>query len=76
MASVFKLKGAKKHVIFYTDESGRRRKKVGAIDKGVTLRIARDLENRAAIRREGLIDPREDAYAAHEVRPLAGHLAD
>jgi integrase len=76
MASVFKPKGAKKYVIFYTDESGRRRKKTGATDKGVTQRIARDLENRAALRREGLIDPRDDAFAAHEARPLVVHLAD
>ena len=74
MASVFKPKGSKKYVIFYTDETGRRRKKTGATGKGVTQRIARDLENRAALRREGLIDPREDAYAAHEARRLAEHL--
>ena len=76
MASVFKPKGSKKYVIFYTDEAGRRRKKAGATDKGVTQRIARDLENRAALRREGVIDPREDAYVSHESRALADHLSD
>ena len=76
MASVFRPKGAKKYVIFYVDENGRRRKKTGATDKAVTQRIARDLENRAVLRREGLIDPKADAYAWHEARPLSDHLDD
>jgi site-specific recombinase XerD len=42
----------------------------------VTERIANDIENRVALVREGLIDPRSDAYAAHEAKPLADHLAD
>src|SRR4051812_45115149 len=76
MASVFKPKGKAKYIIFYTDETGRRRKKVGATDKSVTQRIARDLENRVALRREGLIDPAAESYAAHGGRILADHLAD
>ncbi len=76
MASVFKPKGSKKYVILYTDEQGRRRKKSGATDKGVTQRIARDLENQAVLRREGLIDPKADAYRTHEARAIAGHLDD
>ena len=76
MASVFKPKGKAKYVILYQDEQGRRRKKVGATDKGVTQRIAREIENRVALRREGLIDPKADAYATHEARPLSGHLDD
>jgi site-specific recombinase XerC len=76
MASVFKPQGGAKYVILYTDESGRRRKKTGATDKTVTLRIARDLENRVALRREGLIDPAAESYLAHESRPLSDHLVD
>ena len=76
MASVFKPKGKSKYVILYNDEQGRRRKKVGATDKAVTQRIAREIENRIAIRREGLIDRRADAYATHEARPLFVHLDD
>src|SRR4051812_41495925 len=76
MASVFKPKGSTKYVIFYTDENGRRRKKTGATDKAVTQRIARDIENRVALRREGVIDARADALVSHEARPLADHLAD
>ncbi len=76
MASVFKPAGSKKYVILYTDETGRRRKKTGATDKTVTQRIGRDIENRVALRREGLIDPADESYAAHEARPLTDHLAD
>src|SRR5262245_47050655 len=76
MASVFKPKRKTKYVIFYTDETGRRRKKTGASDKAVTERIARDIENRVALRREGLIDRAAETGRNHQVRPLADHLAD
>jgi hypothetical protein len=76
MASIFKPKGKAKYVILYTDENCRRRKKSGATDKTVTQRIARDLENRVALRREGLIDPAAETHANHEARPLADHLVD
>src|SRR3954453_21167021 len=76
MASIFKPKGKTKYVILYTDATGRRRKKVGATDKTVTERIARELENRVALHREGVIDPKAEAYRDHEARPLAEHLND
>src|SRR5262249_37833588 len=76
MASVFKPGGKSKYVIFYTDENGRRRKKTGATDKAVSERIARDIENRVALRREGVVDPRQEAYRDHEARLLASHLGD
>jgi hypothetical protein len=76
MASVFKPQGMSKYVILYHDEHGRRRKKTGATDKAVTQRIARDIENRVALRREGVIDARADALVSHEARPLADHLND
>src|SRR5689334_6405454 len=76
MASVFKPKGKTRYVILYHDEHGRRRKKTGATDKAVTQRIARDLENRVALRREGVIDEKDEAYRDHEARALSGHLAD
>ncbi len=74
MASVFKAKGAKRYTILYHDENGDRRKKAGATDKAVTERIARDIENRVALRREGLIDPKDEAYRTHAGKPLADHL--
>jgi integrase len=76
MSSVFKPKGKTRYVILYHDEHGRRRKKVGATDKAVTQRIARDIENRVALRREGLIDPAAESYVAHEARAVADHLDD
>jgi site-specific recombinase XerD len=76
MASISKPKGKTRYVILYHDETGRRRKKVGTTDKTVAQRIARDLEKRVALRREGVIDAKADALANHEARPLADHLAD
>jgi integrase len=76
MASIFKPKGKTKYVILYMDDNGRRRKKIGATDKTVTQRIARDIENRVALRREGLIDPADESYVAHDARTLSEHLSD
>lgn len=74
VASVFKPKGSKRWVILYHDHNGKRRKKTGATDKAVTERIARELENKILLRREGVIDPKAEAYRDHEARPLAAHL--
>jgi integrase len=74
MASVFKSPGAKKWTILYFDENGVRRKKAGAPDKAVTERIAADIENKVALRRDGLIDPAAERRAAHERTPLKTHL--
>jgi integrase len=76
MASIFKPAGKTKYTILFFDANGRRRKKVGTTDKVVTERIARDLENKVALRREGLVDPKAEAYRDHEARPLADHIAD
>jgi integrase len=75
MASIFKPEGKAKYVIVYTDENGRRRKKTGTADKTVTHRIARDIENRVALRREGIVDPCEEAYARHAAQTLGVHVA-
>jgi integrase len=61
-------------VIIYTDETSRRRKKTGATDKAVSERIGHDLENKVALRRQGLIDPKAESYRYHEANPLAHHL--
>ena len=75
MPSVFKAKGAAKYTILYVGETGRRRKKAGATDKAVTERIARDIENKIALRREGVVDPAAEGYRDHEVRRLSDHIA-
>ena len=74
MASIFKPKGSSKYVIFYFDENGDRRKKAGTTDKTVTERIARDIENRVALRREGVVDPKAEAYRDSQDLPLTDHL--
>ncbi len=76
MASIFKPAGKSKYVILYHDKNGKRRKKTGATDKQVTERIARDLENRIILLKEGTIDPKAEAYRDHEAKPLAAHLVD
>jgi integrase len=76
MASVFKAKGAKRYTILYYDENGKRRKKKGATDKAVSQRIANELENRVALRVEGLIDPAAERFAESERKPIAKHLDD
>ncbi len=74
MASVFKQKDTGKYVIVYRDETGRRRKKIGTKDRAVTERIARHLENKVAMRKDGVLDPKDEAYAAYAAQPLNVHL--
>jgi integrase len=75
MASVFKAKGAAKYTILYVDETGRRRKKAGATDKAVSERIARDIENKIALRREGVVDLAAEGYRDHAACQLSEHIA-
>ena len=81
MASVYKRardrgrKGASWYFA-YADETGRRRTIKGCPDKQATEAMARKLESEADLRRRGVIDPRADAYARHEARPIAEHLDD
>jgi len=75
MSSIFKPKGKRKYVIMYVAENGKRRKKIGTTDKGVTQRIANDLENKVALRKQGLLDCKAEAYRDHENKPLSVHFA-
>jgi integrase len=74
MATTFKPAGRTKYVIEYTNEAGKRCRKAGATDKGVTQRIANDLENNVALRKQGLVDPKDESFRDHEAKPLAHHL--
>ena len=76
MATIYRPAGRKKYIIEYLDENGDRRRKTGATDKTVTERIARDLENKVLLRREGLIDPKAESFKSHDSMPLSDHLAD
>ena len=79
MASVFKKardrqrKGASWYIA-YSDENGRRRMIKGCPDKAATEAMARKLESESELRRRGVIDPKADAYARHEARPMPEHL--
>jgi site-specific recombinase XerD len=74
MASVFKVKGATRYTIVFTDEHGKRRKKRGYTDKRESDRLATELEDRARRIKDGLADPRAEAYRTHEGTPLLDHL--
>jgi hypothetical protein len=81
MASIFKKARDRKRpgaswFIAYVNEYGRRVMVKGCPDKAATEALARKLESEAELRRRGVIDPRTDAYATHEARPLTDHLAD
>jgi integrase len=81
MSSVFKRARDRKRpgsswYIAFSDQNGKRRTMKGCSDKAATEAMARKLESEADLRRPGIIDPRTDAYTAHEARPLVDHLAD
>jgi integrase len=74
VATIFKPVGRSKYVIQYFDENGRRRKKTGATEKAVSERMANDIENKIALRKQGLLDPEAETLRDHEAMPLARHL--
>ena len=77
MASIFKRKGKGSWIIFWFDHEGRRREKSSrTTDKRAAERIAAKLEGDAALRRNGVVDPRADDFASAERRSLQEHLAD
>src|SRR5262245_50454946 len=81
MPSVYKRTRDKKRkgscwYFAYYDEDGRRQVKKGFTDKAATEAYARKLESEAQLRRRGVIDPKADAYAVHDARPMSENLAD
>src|SRR5581483_8577428 len=75
MASV-RRKGGKNYYYRYRDENGKLRERKGSSDRRVTEQLATEAEARVARIKLGMIDPRAEALAAHDARPLAGHLDD
>jgi integrase len=55
MASVFKIDGAKRYTIVWTDENGRRRKKAGYTDRRESERLGEKLEEEARKVKAGLV---------------------
>jgi len=77
MASIFKRDGKGNYLIAWKDHTGRRREKSSkTTDKRAAERIAAKLEGEAALRREGVVDPRQDRFNIHDLVPLATHIAD
>ncbi len=77
MASVFKRGGKGPWIVNYFDADGRRHEKsTRTTDHKVARRIAADLDAKAALRREGLIDPQQDRFAEANRRPLSEHFQE
>lgn len=81
MASVFKLgknkgrKGAVYH-IEYVDYRGKTRRKRAFSDRALSQQLAAKIEREQLLRREGLIDPKQEQIALQQAVPLADHLLD
>lgn len=77
MATVFKRNGKGPWIIQYFDSMGKRREKSSRTnDYRAAERIASKLESDVALRREGVIDSRQDRYAEEARKPLAQHVTD
>ena len=80
MASVFKKGGprSKGHwIIKWADETGRRRERSsGTTDKAAANRIAARIEEDVALRLSGLVDPRDEARAREDRRPITEHVEE
>jgi len=76
MASIYRRRKKGPYYITYFVRPGQRKTVKGCKDKAATEALARKLEADAMLRREGVIDPKNDRYAAAEAKPLKDHLAD
>jgi integrase len=78
MATVFKRPGRKNWIAqwFSHDRTQRFERSTGTTDRKLAERLAQRWENREIERREGLIDVRAEAMAAHQATPLERHLSD
>ncbi len=77
MATIFKRGGKGSFVIQWYDATGRRREKTSrTTDRRAAQRLADKLEADVMLRREGIIDARQDRYSAADRKPLAEHLFD
>ena len=75
--SLFKRNGRGSWVVRWFDHSGRRREaSARTTDRAAAERILSKHIADAALRRDGVIDARDDRYAAAERRPLAEHVSD
>ena len=73
MASVYKRNG--KWIASYLGADGLWRAKTAGTDKGEALRLAAHLENQGRLIRSGIIDPKQQRFAANAKLAIAAHLA-
>jgi len=72
---LFKRDGRGSWIAAWLDHAGKRRERsTRTTDRATAQRILAKWVADAALRREGIIDPRADGYAAHGRRPLAEHV--
>lgn len=81
MARPFKRKSDRKRkdapwYFKYKDAFGEWRTKRGCADLEETKRMANKLNDDARMRREGLVNPKDDLFKVHEQRPISDHLND
>jgi integrase len=77
MASVFRRNGTGPWLVEYFDQHGRRRQKSSrTTDKRAAERIAQKVEADVALRREGVVDARQDRFAEENRKPLAQHVRE
>ena len=76
MATIYRPKGRKTYIIEWFDENNKRHRKSGTSDKSVAKRIAADIENKKALRKEGLIDRAAERFAECDRQSISGHLDD
>jgi len=75
--TLFKRHGRGAWVAQWYDYAGKRMfRSTGTTDRAAAERILAKYVADAALRREGVVDPRADSFAIAERRPLADHVAD
>jgi integrase len=74
--SLFKKGGAGPWIASYFDHAGKRRERsTRTTDRRAAERILAKIVADVALRREGVIDPRDDRFATEARRPLTEHIA-
>ena len=74
MPKLIKPEGSKCWVMFYTDHTGKRRKKTFEADKAISERLKAALLEKVRLRKDGLVDERDEKFAEHEGNSITDHL--
>jgi integrase len=76
MPKMFKPGGKGKYIFFYTDLTGQRRKKTLEADRAISERLKAAFLEKVRLRKDGLVDERDEKFSKHDGKPLKDHLAD